>query len=368
VAVASDSVFTTVSAGSDLLGTSIQSTSIQRIGYVPPPMISALTPSARWVQPLALVMLLASATVSTYYLMHGVATERVLKTFDFGDERFDRYRSVRREWRPRVGSTLLVRAFHSTDRETMRHRIALFFAASFFALGVLYLLIDRQIGRQIGRRAAPFMILGTFLALYYANTPLAENTWQPWDMPALVLSALALLFALRQSPWLLAVTIIAAVPFKETLLVMVAFYPFFEGRSRRWGLAWAALVFALGYALRLVIEILVANPIGPNAFSYHVNADPSRMSRLEENARFLFSFELNHLAWANAGTLLILFLLPAPRPVLRGFKVAAALLYLGLFVTASFNEFRVFFEALPGGLLLLFAALHPDRPVSAERA
>lgn len=315
----------------------------------------------RWVQPLALVMLLASATVSTYYLMHGVATERVLKTFDFGDKRFDRYRSVRREWRPRVGSTLLVRAFHSTDSETMRHRIAVFFAASFFVLGVLYLLIDRR------RRAAPFMILGTFLALYYANTPLAENTWQPWDMPALVLSALALLFALRQSPWLLAATIIAAVPFKETLLVMVAFYPFFEGRSRRWGLAWAAAVFALGYAVRLLIEMLVANPIGPGAFSYHVNADPSRMLRIEENVRFLFSLELNHVAWANAGTLLILFLLPARGPVLRGFKVAAGLLFLGLFVTASFNEFRVFFEALPGGLLLLFAALYPDGPERPER-
>jgi hypothetical protein len=308
----------------------------------------------RWV---ALASFLASTTATTFYWMQREVSPKVLKTFNYGEKRFAKYRSVRREWRPRIGSTLLVRSFHSEDPPVMRDRVAWFFALAVLVCGVVYLGIDA--------RAGPFMAVATFASLVYASSPRAENIWMPWDMPALVFSALALLCARRQWPLALAAVIVVGVPFKETVLVMAVLFWSFSGWSVPLRLASAAGTFAVGYAVRLAIELVIRNPMGPNAFSYHVKANPDNQLRLAENLSYLFSLDGNHLAWANAGTLLVVFLLPAREPVLRSFKLAAAVLYAGMFVMGSVNEFRIFFEALPGALLLLFYALMPAPPSRA---
>jgi hypothetical protein len=301
--------------------------------------------AGRAVRGMAQAALLASLSVTAFFWMQREASDLVLQTFDYGEERFADYGEVRREWRPRIGATSLVRAFHTTDAAGMRRRIALFFALGFLATGLSY--------RWIDRRAAPFMQLGSFAALVYAGTPVAENTWHPWDVPALLFGSLTLLFAVRRRPWLLAAAILAAVPFKETLLTMALLFCCFDGRSWRWRLGWTGGVLAAGVLLRLGIERAVDNPLGLAAFSYHVNANPEQALRIRENLEFLISPTLNHLAWANAGMLLLVFLLPTQDRVLRGFKGVVAVFYAGIFVAGSCNEFRVFLEVLPGSLLLL---------------
>jgi hypothetical protein len=304
--------------------------------------------SIRW---LAIASLLASLTATTYFWMHREVTPRVLRSFNYGEARFARYRSVRREWRPRVGSTLLIRSFHSEDAEVMGRRVCWYFAIFLMLTALVYVASEP--------RAGPFMALATLAALVYASSPRSENTWMPWDMPALFFAAVALAVARRQRPWLLAAVIVIGMPFKETSLVMAAFFLFFEGKSRRWRLTWAGSTLAVGYALRLAIELLVKNPLGPNAFSTHVGGNPANQARFIENMHFLFSLDGNHIAWANVGTLLIVFLLPAREPILRAIKLVIALLYVGVFTAGSINEFRIFFEALPGATLLLYYALMP---------
>jgi hypothetical protein len=309
-------------------------------------MLARLQPSAiALVQSLVLAGVLLSLTTSTYFLMLDQATEKVVKRFDYGEKRAKRPSSVRPEWRPRVASLALVRAFHTGKREVMADRIAGFFAAGFFATGLLYVLI--------GRRAAAFLMLGTFAALFYCGTPRAENTWYPWDVPALVFGAATLLLALRRSVLLLVTTTLVAVTFKETLLLMGLFFLFYEGRTLRWRVALAGGTMAAGLLLRAGIERVVGGAV-EHANFLHVHGKPEREYRLMDNIHYLFSSELNHVVWANVGLWLIVFFIPARDRVLAGFRWVVLAFYAGLLFAGSYNEFRVFLEVLPGTLLLAY--------------
>lgn len=227
----------------------------------------------------------------------------------------------------------------------MRERIAGMYALGFFATGLVYLLIDP--------RAAPLMLLGTFAALFYCGTPVAQTTWYPWDMPALFFSALTLWLATRRQSWALAAAILIGMTFKETVLLMALLFLFYEQRSLRWRVGFAGGTFAIGCLLRAGIEQMVGGRMEHSAF-LHVRGRPSHMYRFVDNLDFLFSPQLNHVAFANAGLLLLVFLIPTRDPVLTGVKLVTLLFYGGLLLAGSFNEFRVFLEALPGSLLLLY--------------
>lgn len=58
----------------------------------------------RWIRWIAMASLLGSLTATTYFWMRREISPKVLKTFNFGDKRFAKYQSVRREWRPRAVS------------------------------------------------------------------------------------------------------------------------------------------------------------------------------------------------------------------------------------------------------------------------
>jgi hypothetical protein len=199
--------------------------------------------------------------------------------------------------------------------------------------------------------AAPFMLLGTFSALFYCTTERAEDTWYPWDAPALCLAAAALWLALRRQSVLLSLLCIAAVPFKETLLVMALFLLFVEGRPLRTRIAWTALTLALGVAVRLGIEAKLG-AVAEHTRFLHVHGKSERPLRILDNLHYVFDWNLNHVLWVNAGLWLLVFIIPSEDRVLSGFRWIAACLYAGLLLAGSFNEFRIFLEALPGSLLL----------------
>lgn len=303
------------------------------------------------VRALALCGLLVSLTVSTYYWMHDAAGEKVLRSFDYRGKRGESYVSLRPEWRARVGSTGIALLFATDDAELRRQRIAQSFAIGFFLTGALYVLISR--------RAAPIMMLGTFAALYYGSTPRAEDTWYPWDMPALVFGALTLCLALRRRAVWLAVAILIAVPFKETLIVMALYYLFFDQRSLRWRLAWTAGVASASLLLRAAIERAIGGAY-EHANFLHVHGRPARELRLFDNLNYIFDLHPNHVLLVNAGMWLIVFLIPSRDSVLSGFRLIVAALYAGLLLAGSYNEFRVFLEVLPGSLLLLHGLFERD--------
>jgi hypothetical protein len=310
-----------------------------------------------WIRRLVLCALLASTTVSTYFWMSEQASSKVTRRFDYGEKRFAAYSGIRPEWRARIGATALVRTFYTGDHEVMGKRIAWMFALGFLATGLVYLLLDR--------RGAPFLILGTFAALYYCGTPRTENTWYPWDAPALFFGALTLLLAVRRQTFALAAAILVASTFKETLLLMALLFAFYEGWTPRQRAAWAGGTFGLGLVLRFALQAALGEPVNHAAF-LHVHGKPNMEYRWLDNLRYVFATELNHVAWTNLGLWLLVFFIPTRDAVLRGFKLVAFVGYLGLLLAGSYNEFRVFLEFLPGTLLLAWRLL--DDPAATSPA
>lgn len=301
-----------------------------------------------WMRRVVVCALLLSTTASTYFLMHDQVTSKVMRGFDLGKKDLAAYAHVRPEWRARVGATMLVHAFYTADREAMADRIAWMFALGLLATGLLYVCIDA--------RGAPFMMLATFCALYYCCTPRAENTWYPWDIPALFFGAASLLLALRRQTLGLAATILVAVTFKETLLVMAAMFLFYENLAPRRRVAWAAGTIGVGLLVRWLLQSVLGAPVAQVAFLYD-HGKIGRRLRVVDNLKTIFSTELNHVLWCNVGLWLLVFFIPTRDPILRGFKLSALLCYAGLLLAGSYNEFRVFLELLPGTLLLAWQLL-----------
>lgn len=295
------------------------------------------------VRAVVLVSMLLGTSVSTYFLMREhAASASVSKRFQKLAR--DPLVEQRPEWRPRVGSIALVQRILPSERVAAADAIARLFAFGTFFAGVFYILTSP--------RAAPLMLLGTFAALVYCNTPRAEDTWYPWDIPALVLSAACLWLAVRRHMPALALLAVAAVPFKETVLVMAVLIMFFDDQPLRKRIAWTAGALIAGVLLRVGIEAWIGQAVDHARF-LHVHGKSERPLRLLDNLRYVLDTNLNHVLWANAGLWATVFLIPSRDRVLSGFRWIAVLLYAGLLFAGSFNEFRVFLEALPGSLLLV---------------
>lgn len=286
-----------------------------------------------------------------FVMLRDLPGHSFVRNFNYGESTFQHYERIRKEFRPRVASTLAVRVFHTADAKEMRKRSAGYFTLLFALTCMLYLWLDVK--------AAPFLMVGTFAGVSYACSRVAEFIWHPWDFPALFLGALAIVLALKRRFWATAATVLVGVAFKETLLLYALLLPFIPKLSLRTRLISTLTTIAGGLGLRFAIERATRNPHGFDAFSYNINANPKLMFRWEENLNWLLETNWNHILFVNLGTFLLVFFLPTRHPVLRAFKWGVVpLFYVGLFVAGSYNEFRVFLEAMPGALILLYGTLH----------
>jgi hypothetical protein len=236
--------------------------------------------------------------------------------------------------------------FHTPNPNIMPKRISAYFALSFAALSLVFLMIDL--------RSAFFLMLGSFASIQYVlANPSWGWYWTPWDMTAVFWSALALLFALRRNRWGLLFTLLAGVFFKETVIVMGLFFLFFDTLSVRQRVIWAAVAIGLSYGVRLGIEYAVSNPMFWEAYSYRLYNRKDMDLRWQANLKYIFSLRSHHFVWINLGTLLLVYLLPTRDAILRGFKLVLLCFCGGLFFAGTMAETRIFLEALPGSLMIL---------------
>lgn len=309
--------------------------------------------SPRWptlIRALVIAAILASTSASTYFLMREEVPGDVVTRF----QALAKPAAAQRpEWGPRIGSLAIARAIYTKDKEQLAENVALLYAAGFLLAGLVYV--------AISARAAPFMALGTFAAIYYCNTPLPEGTWCPWDVPVLVLSSAGLLLALRRQVWPLALLAIASVAFKETLLLMALFILFYEGRSWRFRLSWVGGAMLAGLLLRYGIEQVLYRAIDHAAF-LHQKGDPDNELRVLRNLHTLVSSNPNSLWFANAGLWLLTLIMPAQDRVLAGVRWIGLAFYAGLLFAGHFKEFRIFLEILPGALLLAHGVIDARAP------
>jgi hypothetical protein len=91
-------------------------------------------------------------------------------------------------------------------------------------------------------------------------------------------------------------------------------------------------------------------------------------SLLPYNVQTLFSLNLRHVLFANAGSLFIIMLLPWRNRRDVVFKLLIVWFVVGEFFWGTINEFRVWYELLPLGWMMIADTVLQDRPMIQESA
>jgi hypothetical protein len=211
----------------------------------------------------------------------------------------------------------------------------------------------------IYRRDALWLMLGIFSGLMY-NLIVPSGEWfYPWDFPVMFFFTWAcLLFDRRQLIPFLVVIGLGSL-FKETVLCCSLLLLVDE----RMQLKKRFVIFA-----GLAVTCLLLRKLAMRACDVHtIFFDLNNVGSLSEmfsktagllgnNVRLLFSAGLNHVIFVNAGSLLLLLLLPNKDRRVINFKVLAGVFIAGQFLCGSIHEFRIWYEVLPLGWILVSEA------------
>jgi TPR repeat protein len=223
-------------------------------------------------------------------------------------------------------------------------------------LFLLFLLLIRF------RRDALLIMLGVFggLMLYICYP---SPQCYPWDMPAMFFFTLAcLLYDRRRMGLLMAVVWLGAL-FKETTLCcafLILLGEHWLWKKRLAGFGATVVVTLATYKLLLWLFHIQARIFGMyDAATVH---DLFWKGRLDLNLQILFHPQLYHVVFANAGSLLIMLLLPwrSRRDVV--FKLLIVAFLIGQFFWGAINEFRIGYELLPLGWMMIADTVLRERP------
>ena len=205
----------------------------------------------------------------------------------------------------------------------------------------------------LGLRKSLFINLGIFAGLMYNFSPASGMYFYPWDIPSTLFFTLAVLLFERKQMALMAAAAIAGCFFKETVLVC-ALLPLFAVHWRWWR---RIALFAFIAATYILGKKFLLHHLNVQAAALSMNdsknlAELLRPSILKENIRLFFSLNLNHVIFANGGTLVAVLILGWRRRFLPYMTVLLGFL-AGQVMYGAFNEFRIFMQILPLSLILL---------------
>ena len=195
--------------------------------------------------------------------------------------------------------------------------------------------------------------LGIFAGLVYNFSPAAGPYFYPWDFPATLFFTLAVLFFERRQMTLMAAAICVGCFFKETVLAC-AVLALFAGHWKRWK---RVLLFAALVVVYVAGKNFLLNQLSLNAVSFSMGyasnfVELFRPTILIYNLKVLFSATVNHVIFANAGTLVAVLVLGWRK---RFFPYMTLIIVFlgGQLMYGGFNEFRIFMDILPLSLILL---------------
>jgi TPR repeat protein len=262
---------------------------------------------------------------------------------------------------PIVSGSFLDATYHQPYNpmsEEFQNVFGFYFAAWIFLLFLALILF---------RKDALLVMLGVFAGLMYNLIEPAGMYYYPWDGPSIFLFTLiCLLYDRKQFGWLVVAVILGGL-IKETLLccaLLILLGEYWPWKKRIIGFLAAVIVTMVGNKL-LIIHYGVHAPVFTMSDSSSL-ADSFGIHELFDNARALFSAHLNHLVFVNAGSLLIVMLLPWRnwRDVL--FKLLILVFSAGQFLYAINTEFRDWYELLPLGWMLLSERISDWRQKAIE--
>jgi hypothetical protein len=195
--------------------------------------------------------------------------------------------------------------------------------------------------------------LGIFAGLIYNFSPAAGPFFYSWDIPATLFFTLAVLFFERRQMWSMAAATCAGCFFKETVLVcalLTLFASHWKWNKRMLMFFGIIIVYVLGKKFLLSqLDLRVAAFSMDNASNF---VELLRPTILIYNLKVLFSQTINHVIFANAGTLAAVLVLGWRKRFLPYMTLIIVFL-AGQFMYGMFNEFRIFMEVLPLSLILL---------------
>ena len=221
------------------------------------------------------------------------------------------------------------------------------------------------------RKDALLIMLGVFSGLMY-NFTIPSGAWfYPWDMPTLFFFTWAcLLYDQRQFFPLMVVVWLGSL-FKETTLccaLLVLLGEYWTLKKRIAGFVALAIVCLL--TRRLLMAICGVKTMFfalNNAENFHELVHKTWCT-FDGNIHLLFSLDLNHVLFANAGALFIMMIIPwrSRRDVV--FKILAVVFIIGQFLCGIINEFRIWYELLPLGWMVISETISNRYPmVSGSR-
>ena len=218
------------------------------------------------------------------------------------------------------------------------------------------------------RKDALLIMFAVFGSLMYNLTdPLRPAYYLPWDIPIMVFFTWACLLYDRRRLWPLMVAVWLGGLFKETSLccaLLILLGEHWTLKKRVAGFAATSIAtFAANKFLMTFYGVkapILAMNDAPHAM------DIIRKTRLFYNFDILFSLDVRHVLFVNAGSLLIIMLIPWRNRREVIFKVMIVAFILGQFFCGIIREFRIWYELLPLGWMMIADTLLKERPMAQE--
>jgi hypothetical protein len=207
-------------------------------------------------------------------------------------------------------------------------------------------------------------MLGVFSGLMYNFIIPAGRWFLPWDMPTMFFFTWAcLLYDQRRFFPLLLVVWLGSL-FKETTLccaLLVLLGQHWPGKKRIAGFATLAVACLLtrkllmtGYGVKTTFFAL------NNAENLHEFVLKT-WDVLLDNIHSLFSPNLDHVLFTNAGALFLMILIPWRNRRDVVFKILAVVFIIGQFLCGVIIEYRIWYEILPLGWMVISETLSHRR-------
>jgi len=275
-----------------------------------------------------------------------------VNTFYSYSQGLDKYKDLRQEWRPRILSNylagrlvnLIEAELHISDQAVAIKYISAYWTVAWLLLIYLLFII-------LFKQKSLLYIFGIYAGISFAYMPSIGNPLVfPWDMPSLfIFSCFVAILKTKREVWLVAFIPIAIL-FKETALLMVAAFLFWEDAPLRRKLLFIGITLLASLLVKIGVDFITANP-SPIFTMTHVN--PNGTIRLIENLQQLFTLRADSPIFIDAGLLFALLLLPTGKRPLAMLKLIAVGFVLGNFFFGEILEYRIWFEIIPISLYAL---------------
>lgn len=278
------------------------------------------------------------------------------------------YKEIKQEWRPRILSNYLSSGLANLIQAQSAGQdpaLVMDYVSAYWTVGWLILIFLMII--LFFKEKSLLYLFGIFAGISFAYMPsIGITRIYPWDMTSLfIFTIFVIILKTKKESWLVFVIPIAIL-FKETALLMIAAFLFWEGAPLRRKLLYVGITLLASLIIKIGVDLFTANPSILLTMTYRTR---SGAIRIIENIRQLLTLRIDSPLFIDAGLLAALLLLPINKRPLLMLKLIAIAFTLGNFLFGQIFEFRIWFEMIPISLYALdvyFFSPDPGLPVTKE--